>query len=237
MSSVYLLTLRQLSGRWRLGIMSVLAVMPVLLAWLVVAQERTGDMTEFEGIVFNGLLAGSIGPLVVLAIGGAAFANEVEDKTLANIYLAPLPRWRIVLPKLLAVLSIAGPFIMASAAVTAYIAYLGDTRAILASVGAAMGIVALYGAFFVWLGLMSTQAIGIGLMYVVVWEGFFSGFVPGVRVLSLRHYSISLMHVFDARRFAETDLLSTAATITVSLVVFVGCTLLAIRRLRRMDVP
>ena len=33
------------------------------------------------------MLAGSIAPLVVLAIAAAAFANEVEDRTLANLTL------------------------------------------------------------------------------------------------------------------------------------------------------
>ena len=62
---------------------------------------------------------------------------------------------------------------------------------------------ALYASAFVWLGLVSTQAIGIGLLYIVLWEGFFSGFVSGVRLLSIRHYAIALMHGLDARRFAS----------------------------------
>lgn len=237
MAPVYLLTLRQLSGRWRLGIMAVLAALPVLMGWLAVAQERTGSMVEFEAVVFAGMLAGSIGPLVVLAIGGAAFANEVEDKTIANIFLAPIPRWQLMVPKLLAVMTVAAPFMMISAGISAWIAYLGDTRAILAAVGSALTVVALYGAFFVWLGLVSTQAIGIGLLYIVVWEGFFSGFVTGVRVLSLKHYSTSMMHLLDARRFAESDNLGSVATIIVAIVVFAGFTLLGIRRLKRMDIP
>ena len=62
--------------------------------------------------------------------------------------------------------------------------------------------VALYASAFVWLGLVTTQAIGIGLLYIVLWEGFFSGFVSGVRLLSIRHYAIALMHGLDGRRFA-----------------------------------
>ena len=39
MSSVYRLTLRQLSGRWRLSIMTVLAALPVIIAALMVLEQ------------------------------------------------------------------------------------------------------------------------------------------------------------------------------------------------------
>jgi uncharacterized membrane protein len=97
--------------------------------------------------------------------------------------------------------------------------------------------VAMYASAFVWLGLVSTQAIGIGLLYIVLWEGFFSGFVSGVRLLSIRYYAIALMHGLDARRFAASDHPGLAAAIALSVVVTVGFLLLAIRRLKRMDVP
>ena len=66
-------------------------------------------MDEFEKVVLSGMLAGSLGPLIVLAIAAAALGNEIEDRTLANITLSPIPRWKIALPKLLAVITIAGP--------------------------------------------------------------------------------------------------------------------------------
>jgi ABC-2 type transport system permease protein len=96
--------------------------------------------------------------------------------------------------------------------------------------------VTLYASAFVWLGLVSTQAIGVGLLYIVLWEGFFSGFVSGVRLLSIRHYAIAIMHGLDARRFANTGLSFTSALV-LSAVVLGGFLLLSVRRLRRMDVP
>ena len=77
----------------------------------------------------------------------------------------------------------------------------------------------------------------MGLLYIVLWEGFFSGFVSGVRMLSIRHYSMGLMQAIDPRRFTELDVLPPLAVAIVSLVVFSGFVLLSIRRLRRMDVP
>lgn len=237
MGHVYRLTLRQLAGRWRLTIMAVLAAMPALLAAAMVGSESGPTVREFENIVLGGMLAGSITPLVVLAIAGAAFGNELEDRTLANLTLAPLPRWQIALPKLLATITIAAPFIALSAFLTGYVAFLGDPAAVAAVTVAALVGVALYAAAFVWLGLVATQAIGIGLLYIVLWEGFFSGFVTGVRLLSIRHYAIALMHGLDPRRFATGDHLSFGVAVAMSVLVLGGFTALSIRRLRRMDVP
>jgi ABC-2 type transport system permease protein len=237
MGSVYRLTLRQLSGRWRLTIMTVLAAMPVLIATLMLRSKEAPTVREFERIVLSGMLAGSIAPLVVLAIAAAAFGNELEDRTLANLTLAPIPRWKIAVPKLLGVITIAAPFIAASAFLTSWIAFLGDVRASVAVTVSALVGVALYASAFVWLGLVSTQAIGVGLLYIVLWEGFFSGFVSGVRLLSIRHYAIGLMHGLDPRRFATGDNLSLTMALVMSALVFAGFLIPSIRRLRAMDIP
>ena len=236
MGPVYRLTLRQLSGKWRLSIMTVLASLPVIISVIMLRDASAPTVREFEQAVLSAMLAGSIAPLVVLAIAAAAFSNEVEDRTLANLTLAPLPRWKIALPKLLAVITIAAPFTLASAFLTSWVAFLGDVQATIAVTVSAFVGVTLYASAFVWLGLVSTQAIGVGLLYIVLWEGFFSGFVSGVRLLSIRHYAIAIMHGLDARRFAGTGLSFTAALV-LSAIVLGGFLLLSVRRLRRMDVP
>jgi ABC-2 type transport system permease protein len=237
MGSVYRLTLRQLSGKWRLLIMAVLAAMPVIIAAVMLRDSTAPSVVEFETAILSAMLAGSIAPLVVLAIAAAALGNEVEDRTLANLTLSPIPRWKIAVPKLLGVITIAAPFIAVSAFLTSWVAFIGDVQASMAvTVSAVIG-VALYASAFVWLGLVSTQAIGIGLLYIVLWEGFFSGFVSGVRLLSIRHYAIALMHELDPRRFAGGDRLSLTVALIMSVLVFGGFLVLSIRRLRRMDVP
>ena len=237
MLPIFLLTLRQLSGKWRLTIMSVLALLPIAIAVLMVSFEDAPTVGNFEEAVLSAILAGAISPLVVLAIASAAFANEIEDSTLANLTLAPIPRWQIVVPKLLAAICVSGPFIAISALLTGYFAYSADIRAALAVAGSAIIGVALYSSAFVWLGLKTTRAIGYGLLYIVLWEGFFSSFVMGVRLFSVRYYSIAWMHGFDGRRFAGFDDFGLGFAIVASVVVFGGFLLLSIRRLRYMDVP
>jgi ABC-2 type transport system permease protein len=236
MRSVFVLTIRQLSGWRRLAIMAVLAALPVIFTLLLLA-EGGETVREFESIVLGGMLAGSIIPLVVLAIAAAAFGNEVEDRTLANLTISPVPRWKIALPKLLATIAVAGPFIALSALATAHFAFLGDATATMAVTVAALAGVAMYAAVFVCLGLLSPQAIGIGLLYIVLWEGLLSGFVAGVRLLSIRFYSVALMHGLDERRFAGSEHLSLPVVLTLIAIVIGGSLLLSIRRLRTMDVP
>jgi ABC-2 type transport system permease protein len=237
MGSVYVLTLRQLSGRWRILVMTVLAALPVIVTALVLASSGAPSVQEFEMVVFNGMLAGSITPLVVLAIAAAALGNEVEDRTLANLTLSAVPRWQIAVPKLLATITVAAPFIVISALVTSRMAFPADATAALAVTASAFIGVALYSSAFVWLGLVTTQAIGFGLLYIVLWEGFLSGFVSGVRLLSIRYYAIGWMHVFDERRFISVDHPGALAIAGLSTLVIAGFVLLSVRRLRRMDVP
>jgi ABC-2 type transport system permease protein len=237
MRTVYLLTLRQLTGRWRLAIMTVLAALPVLVSLLIMSQSDTASVAEFEEAVLSAMLAGSIAPLVVLALSAAALGNEVDDRTLANLTLSPLSRWRIAVAKLLAALSIAAPFIAVSAGLTGWIAFLGDPRTTVALVVSALVGVALYTSVFVWLGLAIGQAVGVGLLYIVLWEGLFSEFVGGARLLSIRHYAIAVMHGVDPRRFAMHDHVPLAAALAVSAAVFGGFLWLTVKRLRTMDVP
>ncbi|MGQ0538198.1 MAG: ABC transporter permease [Gemmatimonadaceae bacterium] len=237
MGPVYRLTLRQVTGRWRPLIMAVLAAMPVTIAVLTLRTANAPSVREFESFILSAMLAGSIAPLVVLAIAGPAFANEIEDRTLANLVLSPIPRSQIAVPKLMAAITIAAPFIALSAFATSYVAFLGDMTATMAvTIGALVG-VAMYASAFVWLGLVTTQAIGFGLLYIVVWEGLFSGYVAGVRLLSIRHFSIALMHGLDERRFASGSHPNFAVVSVIAALVIGGFLWLSIRRLRRMDVP
>ena len=233
---IYKLTLRQLSGRWRLLITVLLTSLPVVMGVVRTLVETDSPDAEFQTDVV-GLLVVLILPLVVLAMGSAAFTNEIEDRTLANLTLTPIPRWKIIVPKLLGAISVSTPMIAMSGVISGYFIYEGDVQAIASLViGAIVGVV-LYSVVFTWLGLMTTKAIGFGLLYVFLWEVMLSEIVPGVRFLSLSYYSGSVMRAVDERRLVGEDMLSSGVAIGASVGVFVIFLLLSIRRLHRMDVP
>jgi ABC-2 type transport system permease protein len=237
MASVFMLTLRQLSGRWRLIIMTVLALMPVAFTAMIVRSSDAPSVGEFDVIVLSAMLAGSIVPLIIVSIASVAFAHEIEDRTLANLTLAPLPRWQIVVPKLGAAIAVAGLFVVGSAFLTSYIGFNHDTTATFAVTASTFVGLLMYSSGFVWLGLVTKHAIAVGLTYIVLWEGFFSGYVSGIRYFSVRHYAAAMMHGLDPRRFMDGDHVGLGIALAVAAGVLALFLFLSVRRLRRMDVP
>ena len=78
-----MLTLRQLSGKWRILIIVLLAALPILPSVITVLLDEGPTSAEFDDEMFGGLITFAILPIVVLAVATASLGNEVEDKTLA----------------------------------------------------------------------------------------------------------------------------------------------------------
>ena len=241
MGAVFRLSLRQLGGRWRLALVTFLAALPVALATLAFFLESEGESagSEFVNGFLDVLIVGGILPIVTLALSTAAFGNEVEDRTLGYLVLKPLARWRIALPKLLASMVIGGPLLISSGIVVALLGFDADPQTA-AAVGTALfvGLVA-YATIFTWIGLVSRFAIAIGLLYVFLWEALVSSIIPGVNYLSVRGYTLAIMHGMDESRLEELS--SRVIEVPAAVIGAASVTLfffwLTVRRLRRMDVP
>ena len=242
MRTVYRLTLRQLASRRRLAIIVLLAAVPVGLAVLLnffLADEE--DFTEqFVNTIMDGLVISLILPIVVLTLATAAFGNEVEDRTLNMLVLKPISRLSIVLPKLLGSITVAAPLIVAAAVAVSLIARPDGGMHAAAASGAALLLgVVVYAAVFTWEGLMTTHALGFGLVYVFLWEGLVTSLLPGVRYLSIRGYTLGTLYGLDEVTFRSIgqDAIELPAALVGAGVVGVAFFLLTLRRLHRMDVP
>jgi ABC-2 type transport system permease protein len=244
MSTVYFLSLRQLRGRWRIIALIGLLVLPMVSAIVAVLASDKPSAEDLDNALLTAALASAILPIVVLTLATPLFGNELEDKTLSNLTLTPLPRWQLMAAKLAAAVTIALPLVAASSFVSVLVAFNGaeldgaTQAALAAAVGFSIGVL-VYAALFVWLGLVSQRALGIGLFYVFVWEGLFGTFVDGLKYLSIRSYSLSIVDAVDSSRFDETSqsVIGIEAAVIGAIVVFGVFTLLTIRRLRTMDVP
>ena len=237
MKSLFLLTLRRVLAPTRLVMIAALALVPFAVTSLILLIPDAPPVDIFEELILNTLLAGAIIPLATLATGRAAFGDEISDRTLANITLTPYPRWKIVLPKLLGVVSVPVLVMAVSACLTSYVGYGGDLSATWAVTIGALAAVVVYSSLFVWLDLVTPHAVGIGLAYIVVWEGLFSRFVYGVRFFSIRSYATSVTHGVDERRFADGVHTGLGMTVAVMAVVVAVLFVLSVRRLRTMDSP
>ena len=251
MGPVFRLSLRQMANRWRLLLILFLASLPIALAALVslVVSDDESSNEEFINTLLDGLLVGGVLPIVTMVLATAAFGNELEDRTLSYLVLKPLPRSLIVLPKLLASVVVGGPLLIASGVVATLLgggsigAVLlvldGDVQASFAVGVALFAGVVTYAAIFTWAGLISTRALAFTLIYVFLWEGLISTYLGGVRYLSVRGYTLAIMHGIDEKSFEALGerVIEFPAAIAGAAAVTVVFFWLTVRRLRRMDVP
>ena len=251
MAQMFRLSLRQLGSRRRLLLILFLAALPIGLAALVSAtlDQDESSNEEFINILIDGLLIAGILPIVTMVLATAAFGNELEDRTLGYLVLKPLSRLRIVAPKLLASVVVGGPFLIASGIGATLLGASGFGAAIVVldsslqaavAVGVALlvGLVA-YAAIFTWAGLVTTRALAFALIYVFLWEGLISTYLGGIRYLSVRGYTLGILHGLDDTSFQTLDdrVIQFPAAIGGAAIVIVIFFFLTVRRLRRMDVP
>ena len=184
------------------------------------------------------LVASAILPLVMLLVGTARLGNEVGDRTLVYIALKPLPRWQIVAPKLLGALVVGGLPVAVSGLVAVAVIEEGDLRGAAATGFGLLVGAAAYAAIFTWAGLATRHALIFGLVYVFVWEAVLAAYLDGIRFLSVRRFALAVIEGLDDRRLRTLDLsLGTGAGAVGAAIVIVAFTALAVRKLRRIDIP
>jgi ABC-2 type transport system permease protein len=238
MSAVFVLTVRQLAGSRRIWLVLALVSLPLLAGLLFQVADATATPDEFADDVTRVMLASAILPLVMLLLATAAFGNEVGDRTLVYLVTKPIARWRIVAPKLLASVAVGGIPVALGGALAVAVIERGDGGGALATGAGLLAGAAAYAAIFTWAGLATRHALLIGLVYVFIWEAALAAYLDGIRFLSVRRYTLALVHAIDDGRLASVDIslgLPTAAVGTT--VVLVSFTALAVRKLVRMDVP
>ena len=96
-------------------------------------------------------------------------------------------------------------------------------------VGALAGSV-IYNALFVMLSVLTTRAIAVGLLYVLIWEAVLGNFVSGARLLSVEQYSLGIANSI-ARYSALNAGLSLSTALIMGVIVTAATLVLATRRL------
>ena len=238
MTQLLTLSLRQLTGKWRVILTVLLALIPVGLAFVPGGDGADGREDFINGLL-DGLLVGVIMPLVTMALATAAFGNEIEDKTLSYVFLKPVARWRIAVPKFLASVVIAAPLALVSGALATYIGTDGDLRTTLAvSAALLVGVIA-YASVFTWAGLATSRALPFAIVYVFLWEGLLSTFIGGVRYLSVRGYTLAIMNGLDENGLETLGdrVIEFPAAVVGAVLVTAVFLWLTVYRLRKMDVP
>jgi ABC-2 type transport system permease protein len=154
---------------------------------------------------------------------------EIDDGSVIHLLATPVRRGTIIATKF----AVAALLTMAFAAVPELIAGLiaphSAGLAVALFAGALVGSV-VYCAVFVLASVLTTRAIAVGLLYVLIWEGLLSNLVGGARILSVAHYSLGIANAIHP----DTNL-NAGLTLTTSLILAIVVTglalILATRRL------
>jgi ABC-2 type transport system permease protein len=233
---VTMLTVRQFAGGRTARLALVLSLIPALFAAIYVARPWEITPHEFLVDLFRELVAPTLLPIVVLLPATAAFGNELEDGTLPYLLMKPVSRLRLAVGKYVAVLLVTVPALVAGLAVTTLIAAQGPDardlgRVLIAMAGASAAGAALLGALFLLVSLIIPRALLAGMIYIFAWESLLGRFLPGVRAISSREHAL---RVFDG--ILGDDFATASNAALTMLVVAVVCLLLAVWRLRTIQV-
>lgn len=229
------LTVRQFIGGRTARLALVLSLIPALFAAIYVARPWDVTASDFLNDLFRELIVPTLLPIVVLLPATAAFGDELEDGTLPYLLMKPVSRLRLILGKYTAVLLVTLPALVAGLVVTTLIASrapgAGDLgRLLVAMIGASVAAAGLLGAIFLLVSLVIPRALLAGMIYIFAWESLLGRFLPGVRAISSREYTL---RVFDGLLSDDAGAASNAAVTMIAIAAV--CLLLAVWRLRRIQ--
>jgi ABC-2 type transport system permease protein len=238
---VFTLTLRQFAGGKAVRVVAGLSFIPALFSLIYLINPDVDDPRHFVAeTMFRALLVAPLLPITVLILATGALGNEVEDRTLPYLTLKPIGRLRIVVEKFVGVIVVAAPLIGAGAAATYLLAFRGESGdnlemlwAMLA--GVLVGVVG-YGAIFLLVSLLISRALLAGIIYALLWESLLGRFLPGLRVVSVRHFveSVFVKMLDDPEVTVRSATSVNASLITIGVATVLSIAL-ATWRLRRMS--
>ena len=221
------LTLRATLGRRRAFLFAVPAV--ILIALTLVLRASHPAALLWPDQVLGDFGFSVLLPLTALIIGTGVLGAEIDDGSAIHLLATPVRRSAVVFTKF----AVATVLTMLFAAVPELIAGLlaphSTKLAVALFTGALVGSV-IYSAVFVMASVLTTRAIAIGLLYVLIWEGLLGNLVGGARILSVAHYSLGVANAI----YPDTNLnagLSLSTSLVLGIIVTIGALILASRRL------
>ena len=190
-------TARALAGRRRSLLMLLLAGAPVLLGLLIRLGGRASTGTALVPAL-DGLLVTTVLPLVALVFGTAALGSELDDGTAVHILTKPIPRWAIVLPKLVVAGGLTAILLVASTVLTGLLLGGSANRGLDVTIAFAIAVAIgafVYTAIFLALSAATSRGLILGLAYSLLWEGLLASVLPGTQLLSVHEYIRGIVSV------------------------------------------
>ena len=228
------ITARALLNRRRTLLLALLGVLLVV----VTVIYRLGNPGGAESLEVTRALLGDFGlgvllPVVAVIVGTAVLGSELDDGTIVYLLAKPVPRWRIVLVKLVVAWLVVVLLVVPAMLVAGLIGHGDPSLTIAYAVAATVGALE-YTALFLALSLATSRALIVGLAYVIVWEGVVAALFAGTRILSVRQHALAVAEAVGGESAALAEL-SAGAAIGVAAAVTLLAVWFAIRRLERVE--
>jgi len=221
------LTVRATLGRRRALLFAVPAVILIALTLVLRATRPAG--APWPDHVLGDFGFSVLLPLTALIIGTGVLGAEIDDGSAIHLLATPVRRSAVVVTKF----SVAAVATMLFAAVPELVAGLlapGSGKLGFALFAGALVGSVIYSAVFVMASVLTSRAIALGLLYVLIWEGLLGNLVGGARILSIAHYSLGVANaIYPDRNFQAG--LSLSTSLILGVIVTGGALILATRRL------
>jgi len=194
--SLYVLTLRQYSHGKRWMVVTGLFSLPSVLAIIVRSTTTEFPPLALEFLLIFMFIPQAILPLVALLYASSMIQDELEDQTITYLLIRPLPKFALYFVKLLATITATVALTVVFTALTYCVIYVGsdagasDTalRAIKAASIHSLAVIT-YCCVFGLVSLLIKRSLTIGIVYIVIVEGFFANFPFGLRLLTVIYYT------------------------------------------------
>jgi ABC-2 type transport system permease protein len=207
--TVAAITLRAALGRRRAFL---LAIPPAILVLVTLALKASHPVAPWPGRILGDFGFTVVLPLTALVIGSSVLGAEIDDGSIVHLLATPVRRSSVILTKFCIAALLTMAFVAVPELIAGIIAAGAGKLAFGLFVGALAGSV-IYNALFVMLSVLTTRAIAVGLLYVLIWEAVLGNFVSGARLLSVEQYSLGI-----ANSIAHYPALNAGLTLSTALI-------------------
>jgi ABC-2 type transport system permease protein len=155
---------------------------------------------------------------------------EIDDGSVVHLLATPVRRSTVILSKF----AVAAALTIACAAVPVLLAGLiatgGPTRLAIGLFAGALAGSVIYTAVFVMFSVLTTRAIAVGLLYLLIWESLLGSVVSAARLLSVDQYSLGIANSIAHNPNLNAHL-GAGTAVVMGVIVTAATLVLATRRL------
>jgi ABC-2 type transport system permease protein len=232
-TALYRLFLTSIATRGRLVGLLALGAVTVVVGFAIGANSLSDHVSDGTLMIAN-LGLSLVAPVVTLVLAAAVLGDPNEDGTLVYLWLRPVARWRIGVAAAAAALTVSLPVVVIPLTLAAMATKGGSDLVSATAVSCSVAVVA-YTGLFTFLGLRVKRAMGWGLGYILVWEGFIARAGGGTGFVSVRQHTASLLsRMANGPHHMQKS--STATALAVPIAAAVIAVYFTVRRLQSQDV-